>query len=67
MALTIIPKPNPDIMEPTKYSGDWVKKKNPTPKPTITPPPMAHVLLSSFLFDIIFIIVFKIFKYIIYY
>jgi hypothetical protein len=64
MALTIIPKPNPAIMEPTKYSGDWVKKKNPTPKPTITPPPMAHVLLSTFWFDIIYRIAFKIFKFI---
>jgi hypothetical protein len=52
MALANIPRPRPDIKDPTKYSGDCCRKKNPTPKPTITPPPIAQVLLSSFSLDI---------------
>jgi hypothetical protein len=52
MALTTMPMPNPVIMDPTKYRGDVGRKKNPTPKPMIAPPPIAQVLLSSFLFDI---------------
>jgi hypothetical protein len=52
MELTTRPMPNPDIREPTKYSGDRGKKKNPTPIPIITPPPIAQVLLSSFSLDI---------------
>jgi hypothetical protein len=52
MELTTMPRPNPAIMEPTKYRGDIGRKKNPTPKPMITPPPIAQVLLSSFLVDI---------------
>ena len=47
-----MPRPNPAIMDPTKYRGDIGRKKNPTPKPMITPPPIAQVLLSSFLVDI---------------
>jgi hypothetical protein len=39
-------------MDPTKYKGDVGRKKNPTPKPIITPPPIAQVLLSFFPFVI---------------
>jgi hypothetical protein len=44
--------PNPKIIDPTKYRGAAGRKKNPTPVPIITPPPIAQVLLSSFLLDI---------------
>ena len=47
-----MPRPNPNIVDPTKYRGDCCRKKKPTPKPTITPPPIAQVLLSFLLFDI---------------
>ena len=50
--LANIPRPNPKSIDPTKYSADWVRKKNPTPNPIITPPPIAQVLLSCFSFDI---------------
>jgi len=48
------PIPNPISIDPTNARGDLSKKKNPTPIPIITPPPIAHVLLSSFLFVILF-------------
>ena len=47
-----MPIPNPNIIKPTKYRGESGRKKNPTPIPMITPPPIAQVLLSSFLSDI---------------
>jgi hypothetical protein len=47
--VTIRPKPNPASMLPTNARGDSLKKKNPTPRPRSKPPPIAHVLLSSFL------------------
>ncbi len=47
-----MPRPNPDSIDPTKYRTDCGRRKNPTPKPTITPPPMAQVLLFSFSFVI---------------
>ena len=50
--LANIPRPNPKSIDPTKYSADWVRKKNPTPNPIIRPPPIAQVLLSCFSFDI---------------
>ncbi len=43
-----MPRPNPIISDPTKYMADGGKRKNPTPEPTTTPPPMPHVLLYSF-------------------
>ena len=52
MELITIPIPNPNINDPTKYRGESGRKKNPTPTPMITPPPIAQVLLSSFLLDI---------------
>lgn len=44
--LTAIPQPNPRTMDPTKYNADIGNRKNPTPKPIRTPPPIAQVLLS---------------------
>ena len=52
IALITIPRPSPNSMDPTKYKGDVGRKKNPTPKPIITPPPIAQVLLSFFPFVI---------------
>ena len=52
MELITMPMPNPNIRDPTKYSGELGRKKNPTPNPVITPPPIAQVLRSSFLVDI---------------
>ena len=48
------PIPNPMSIDPTKLRGDVCKKKNPTPIPSITPPPIAQVLLSFFVFVIVF-------------
>jgi len=47
--VTIKPKPNPESMLPTNARADSLRKKNPTPRPRSRPPPIAHVLLSSFL------------------
>lgn len=44
----IKPRPSPAIMQPTNINTDLGRKKNPTPKPKSNPPPIAHVLLSSF-------------------
>ena len=49
MEVTKSPRPIPAIMDPTKARAEVCKKKNPTPKPKSNPPPIAHVLLSSFL------------------
>jgi hypothetical protein len=46
-----MPRPSPDISDPTKYSVDSGKRKNPMPNPMIVPPPMAQLLLSCFVFD----------------
>ena len=43
------PTPNPAIKLPTKYKADWCRKKNPTPRPNKTPPPIAHAVLSDLL------------------
>ena len=43
------PRPNPNNVDPTNAKGDCCKKKNPAPMPISVPPPIAHVLLSSFL------------------
>jgi hypothetical protein len=50
IAVNSSPMPNPTSMHPTKASGFVFKKKNPTPIPISNPPPIAHELLSSFLF-----------------
>lgn len=56
----ISPMPNPASIEPTKaIAGEDCRKKNPTPTPNRTPPPIAHVLLSSLLFVIIEILNYK--------
>jgi hypothetical protein len=47
--VTIKPKPNPESMLPTNARADSFRKKNPTPRPRSRPPPIAHVLLSTFL------------------
>ena len=45
----ISPKPNPAKIDPTNpMAGEELRKKNPIPIPIMMPPPMAHVLLSSF-------------------
>jgi hypothetical protein len=49
--LTTMPQPNPRIRAPTKYTADIGNRKNPTPKPIRTPPPIAQVLLSLFSSD----------------
>ena len=49
MEVTIKPRPNPANILPTNARVFSLKKKNPTPIPSIKPPPVAHVLLSSFL------------------
>jgi hypothetical protein len=46
--VTINPNPNPAIMQPTNAKADALRKKNPIPRPRSKPPPIAHVLLSSF-------------------
>jgi hypothetical protein len=49
--VTSSPNPSPPIMDPTNASASG-RKKNPTPNPKSSPPPIAQVLLSSsFLFD----------------
>ena len=56
--------PYPDSIEPTKANaGEDCRKKNPTPIPNRTPPPIAHVLLSSLLFVITEILNIKIDNY----
>ncbi len=47
--VTIKPNPNPESMLPTNAKADSLRKKNPMPRPRSRPPPIAHVLLSSFL------------------
>ena len=55
IAVIISPIPNPARIDPTNANaGEFFKKKNPTPMPKSTPPPIAQVLLSSFLFVIVF-------------
>ena len=50
--MTSNPNPSPPIMDPTNARASG-RKKNPTPNPKSSPPPIAQVLLSSsFLFDI---------------
>jgi hypothetical protein len=49
--VTSSPRPSPPIMDPTNARASG-RKKNPTPNPRSNPPPIAQVLLSSFLFDI---------------
>ena len=50
--MTSSPNPSPPIMDPINASASG-RKKNPTPKPKSNPPPMAQVLLSSSLSDIV--------------
>jgi len=45
----IKPIPNPANILPTNAKTFVLRKKNPTPIPKIKPPPIAHVLLSSFI------------------
>ena len=47
------PTPNPIRTDATNNKGDDGRKKNPTPTPIMTVPPIAHELLSSFLVVII--------------
>jgi hypothetical protein len=49
MVVKIRPRPKPAKMLPTNAKTEVVRKKNPTPNPISKPPPVAHVLLSSFL------------------
>jgi len=51
------PMPNPAIMDPTNAKGAFGKKKNPTPIPIRTPPPIAQVLLSFFLSGMLFSVI----------
>jgi len=51
-AATIKPNPIPPTVHPRKANGDSGKKKSPTPIPNMTPPPIAHELLSSLLLRI---------------
>jgi len=44
--VTIRPRPRPSSVHPTKMRADCCRKKNPTPMPMSTPPPMAQELLS---------------------
>ena len=44
------PSPIPMSIDATKNRGDTLRKTNPTPIPISVVPPMAHVLLSIFLF-----------------
>ncbi len=50
IAVITSPKPIPDKMHATIYNGEVCKKASPTPTPTMVIPPIAQVLLSSFLF-----------------
>ena len=50
MELIIRPRHGSAMIEPTNARVDAYRKKNLTPKPISIPPPIAHVLLLSFLF-----------------
>jgi hypothetical protein len=54
MAVITRPRPNPTNVDPTNAIGDSRTKKNPTPIPISKHPPIAHVLLSFFLFVMLF-------------